>query len=239
MRSSPTHDFIEQILTDRAPSGFNANRSDADVLRVAIALRASRPDPVGPDQRFVDDLHHQLAAAARQPDGLPSSIATRPDREASRALTPAFLPSRRARRVPRRYAMVGKAAAALLLVGATVGTTTILEAGSSAPLAQTAAGNTGVRSGELLSASGRLVGRMYAYKGQSSWLFMNVHADNLTGVYTCEVQLANGTTLRIGTLTLRDGSGVYAHIVNIDIAQLRAGKLVAPNGATLATANLS
>jgi hypothetical protein len=238
MRSSPTNDFIEQILTDRSPLGFNANRSDADVLRVAIALRAG-PDPDGPNPCFVDDLHHRLAAVAHQPDGPLSSNATRPDRQTPRALTPACLPSRRARRVPLRYAMVSKAAAALLLVGATVGTTTILEAGPSAPLAQTAIANTGIRSGELLTAGGRLLGRMYAYKGQSSWLFMNVHAGNLTGVYTCEVQLVNGTTLRIGTLRLRDGSGVYAHIVNTDIAQLRAGKLVAPNGATLATANLS
>jgi hypothetical protein len=239
MRSNRTDDFIEQILTDRSPLGFNAKHSDADVLRVAIALRASRTNLDEPNQRFVDDLHHRLAASAYQPDSPLSSPATRPARETPRALARGLPPSHHGRRVPRRHALVGKAAAALLLVGATIGTTTILEAGSSAPLAQTAAANTGVRSGELLTAGGRLQGRMYAYQGQSSWLFMNVHADRLTGVYTCEVQLVNGTTVPIGTLTLRDGSGVYAHIVKIESDEIRAGKLVAPNGLTVATASLS
>jgi hypothetical protein len=237
VRNSPTEKFIEAILADRPPEGFTANRSDTEILRVAIALRAARPDADGPDDRFVDDLRRQLAAC--RPEEAAAPDATRPRRQERRSLIPTGSPSRRGRAVPRRYAMVGKAAAAVFLVGATIGTTTALESGSSAPVARTATAPAAVRSGELVSAAGRALGRMYAYSGQSSWLFMNVHAQDLTGVYTCEVRLVSGATVRVGTVTLTNGSGVFAHIVDIDTGQVRAGMLVSPNGSTLATAHFS
>jgi hypothetical protein len=237
VRNSPTERFIEAILADRPPESFTASRSDTDVLRVAIALRAARPGADRPGDGFVDDLRHQLAA--RRPEEAAGPDATRPPRLERRPLIPAGLASRRIRAVPRRYAIVSKAAAALLLVGATIGTTTAVESGSSAPVARTATAPAAVRSGELLSADGRPLGRMYAYSGQSSWLFMNVHAGDLTGDYTCEVQLVSGATVRVGKVTLQNGSGVFAHIVDIDTSQVRVGMLVSAEGSTLATADLS
>ena len=237
VRNRPTERFIEAILADRPPESFAANRSDSEILRVAIALRAARPDTDRPNDRFVEDLRHQLTASPTEDAALPE--VTSPHGRRRRSVISAGMRSRRSLAAPRRYAIVGKAAAALLLVGATIGTTTALETGSSAPVARTATARTGVRSGELVSADGRLLGRMYAYSGPSSWLFMNVHARDLSGVYTCEVQLVNGAIVRVGTVTLTNGSGVYAHVVNIDTGQVRVGMLVSADGSTLATANLS
>ena len=80
---------------------------------------------------------------------------------------------------------------------------------------------------------------MYVYKGASSSVFINLHSSGFAGVYTCELQLTNGTTVPVGTLALHDGSGVFVRIVRVDIDQLRAARLVTPAGATLATATFS
>jgi hypothetical protein len=80
---------------------------------------------------------------------------------------------------------------------------------------------------------------MQVYKGEPSWVFLNVHSSGVAGVYTCELQLADGTTVPVGTFALHDGSGVFVRIVKVDVGRLRGAKLVTPAGSTLATATFS
>jgi hypothetical protein len=80
---------------------------------------------------------------------------------------------------------------------------------------------------------------MYVYKGDASWVFMNVHTEGLAGIYTCELQLVNGTTIPVGSLVLQNGSGVFARIVRVDVAEVRAARLVTPTGTTIASATFS
>ena len=68
---------------------------------------------------------------------------------------------------------------------------------------------------------------------------MNVDASGANGTYTCELQLANGTTVPVGQFEVHDGVGEWAHTVGVDVNQIRTAKLVTPSGLTLATAKVS
>ncbi len=56
--------FVEAILADRPPERFSATLDDADLLRLAIELHASRSEKIRPHPQFVRDLGRQLAATA-------------------------------------------------------------------------------------------------------------------------------------------------------------------------------
>jgi hypothetical protein len=228
MRHSRADAFVDEILADRAPKSFRADPAQAEVLRVAIALRASRPGVDRPDDHFVDELHRRLSASA--------------DRHASNGNVTRMLPAPRTPRSKpvqirrRALAALGAAAAALLLVVGTIASTRAVQGHSPAPGVQSAAA---VRSGTLLTADGHSLGKMYVYKGKPSWVFLNVHDSTFAGVYTCEFQFVNGTTVPVGTLELHDGSGVFVRIVRVDVQQVRAARLVTATGSTLATATFS
>jgi len=136
-------------------------------------------------------------------------------------------------------AFVGTAAAALALVVCAVATTNAVEHRSPGPAVRPSGTAIQVRSGELLAANGRSLGRMYAYNGESSWVFLNMHTTGLAGVYTCELQLINGSTVRVGTFGFHNGSGVFVHVVRVDLGQLRAARIVTATGSPVATATFS
>ena len=133
---------------------------------------------------------------------------------------------------------VGKAAAAALLLASTFGAAHLVGGAAPARVAQPAAAGT-VRSGVLLAADGRPLGRAYAYSGSPSWVFMDVHGSGLRGLYTCELHLGNGTTLPAGVVTVYNGAGDWAHTVNIQVSQLRTATLVTPTGVSVASAAFS
>jgi hypothetical protein len=103
------------------------------------------------------------------------------------------------------------AAAALLLFAGTIGTMRAVKGHPQPPLVQNVATATEVRSGLLLTADGRPLGKMQVYKG----------------------------TVPVGSFPLHDGSGVFVRIVKVDVGRLRGAKLVTPAGSTLATATFS
>jgi hypothetical protein len=201
---------IEAILDDRRPKSFDASPDDAEVLRVAIALRAGRPGEGGPDEEFMDGLHRRLAAQAG--DRSFGDDQTGP-RQVARASTARGLrPSR-----PRR-ALLGAAAAAAALVGGTVAATNALEQPSRSTTTQAALGAS-VRFASLHGLGGRQVGQVYVHQGDPSWIFMTVHADGTIGTVMCELQLANGTTMPVGTAQIHDGKGQLAQSVRVDPGQ--------------------
>jgi hypothetical protein len=232
--------FVEAILADRPPKQFRAAPDDTEVLRVALELRAGRSEFAGPDPNFVEQLHRQLAATG--PDGariLPPPPRGRRRREPER-LTPwpdaGWRPSRTVRP---RFAALGKAAAAVALVASTFTATNLIGAHSPAPVAQQAPNANTVRSGDLLTAAGRPLGHAYAYSGNPSWVFMDVNTSDLNGMYTCELQLADGTTVTAGVVMVYDGTGDWAHTVTVQANQVQRATLVTSTGVTVATATFS
>ena len=91
----------------------------------------------------------------------------------------------------------------------------------------------------MLTADGRPLGRTYAYGGNPSWVFMDVTASGLSGIYTCELHLADGATVPAGVVVVYHGTGDWAHTVKVQASQIRGATLVASTGATVATATFS
>jgi hypothetical protein len=232
--------FVEAILADRPPKHFRAAPDDTEVLRVALELRAGRSEFAGPDPQFVEALHRRLAdTGAGGARILPLAARRRRRRERERVTPWPDAPSGPSRRVRPRFAAVGKAAAAVALVAGTFSVTSLIGAHSPAPIAQQAPNASTVRSGDLLTAAGRPVGRAYAYSGNPSWVFMDVHASGLNGTYTCELQLADGATVPAGVVMVYAGTGDWAHTVTVQASQVRRATLVSSTGATVATATFS
>ncbi len=146
--------------------------------------------------------------------------------------------AQRASPVRRRRTALAAAAAAAVLVGGTAAGVTLLEHNGSGGQAQVA-DQTTLRSGHFQAGDGRPVGQVYTYSGNPSWVFMNVDASGANGTYTCELQLANGTTVPVGQFEVHDGVGEWAHTVGVDVNQIKTAKLVTPSGLTLATAKVS
>ena len=215
--------FVEAILDDEPPKQFRASPDDVDLLRVALELRSSQAEFARPDPLFVEELHRRLAMTAAE------------DEE----LIP-LLPggSQASQKVPRRFVLIGKAAAAAALVAATFTATNLVGGHSPAPVAQKSTAST-VRSGVLLTADGRPLGYTYAYSGNPSWIFMDVKGSSLTGTYTCELHLADGATVPAGLVVVYNGTGDWAHTVRVQADQVRQATLVTAAGVTVASATLS
>ena len=241
MTDDAVETFVEAILGDQPPKEFSAASEDADILRVAIALRAGQTLFAGPDPEFIEDLHRQLAATARRGTSL-LPLPTIGQRRGKTKTEDEIRGSRLNPRpfVRRRFAALSKAAAAALLVAGTFTATNLLGGGHSPlPVARDAATATSVRSGELLSADGRLLGRTFAFAANPSWIFMDIQSSGLGGAYTCELQLTNGTTIPAGIVAVYNGSSDWAHSVKIDLSQLQRATLVTSTGATVASTTFS
>ena len=233
--------FIDDMLADRPPMSYRADPADTALLRTAVILRGSRPGLDEPDEEFVEQLHRRLAAAAVDEQNASLSLlptSGRPRRDLHAAT---FSPSRRARPrgMGRQLAFLGTAAAALALVVGAIATTNAVGHHSPGPVVGPGGTAIRIRSAELLAANGRSLGRMDAYNGESSWVFLNMHTTALAGVYTCELQLTNGSTVRVGTFGFHKGSGMIVHLVRVDLAQLQAVRIVTPTGSPVATATFS
>ena len=231
--------FVEAILTDQPPKRFPATREDAHVFRVALQLRLSQSRFSGPDSRFIEELHRRLATIANDNAcALPlSGSGWRSERE--RKGSWAQLSSRPGRSAPRRFGRAGKAAAAVVLMASTFTATNLVSRHLPATVAEHTSAAFAVRSGELLTADGRALGEAYAYNGNPGWVFMDVHASGLSGVYTCELLLADGTKLAAGAVNVHNGSGAGAYAVSFRDSQVRRATLLTSTGALVASAAFS
>jgi hypothetical protein len=227
--------FIEALVRDRRPKSFDADPGEAEMLRVAIALRAGRPGAGTPDERFVAELRRQLADDADVPF-------TAEEQVHARAASPVTVPSRpRSRRspaIPRRVGLVGIAAAAFVAVGASAVVTNAVDHSSRATTAQVAQSAT-LRFASLRTPAGQTVGQVYVHQGDPSWMFMSMHGRDTDTTLSCELHLANGTTMQVGTVQLHEGTGQLAHPVPLNVSQLRRAQLVTSTGAIVASATFS
>jgi hypothetical protein len=88
----------------------------------------------------------------------------------------------------------------------------------------------------LRAADGRPLGWAYAYRGNPSWVFMDVRGGSLSGLYICRLDLANGTEVPEGEVAVYQGTGDWGHTAAVDVSQLRQAELVTSSGTPVATA---
>jgi hypothetical protein len=204
--------FLDALSAGRRPRSFEADPEDAEMLRVAIALRAARPGDAKPDETFVAELHEQLA----------------------RDLSPSVQSNVRPLRMPRARAALIAVAAGVALVGGTFALTetsnTAQQAAIGVPHGQA------LRTATFEAPSGQVAGQIVLYHGHPSWVFMNVDVPNSNGSVKCELHLANGDVVAAGTVQLHDGSGVFAQSIQMDAGKARGATLYDSSGAVVASA---
>jgi hypothetical protein len=208
--------FIDAIATGRRPKRFRADPQDVGLLRAAIELRAARPGDAAPTAAFTEGLFRQLSAQASDDEMQIRSV-----------------PVRRA-----RMALVAAAAAAVLVAGTAVTTETLSHQSATRTAAQAPQG--AVRIGTFQSADGQVLGQVAAYRGERSWVFMNVDVPNYDGTITCMLQVDDGSTVAFGTFTVHDGIGQFSKAIgSVDVSHLRGAKLVSAAGTPVADATFA
>ena len=95
------------------------------------------------------------------------------------------------------------------------------------------------RTGMLLSAHHHRVGQIAVYRGDPSWVFINIEGSAYDGKAVCKLQAHNGATLASGTFEVDNGSGQFARALRVDVNRLRRAEIITQTGVTVATAIFS
>lgn len=206
--------FLDDLVAGRRPRGFQADAEESEVVRAAIALRSQRPGDAAPQESFISSLHEELSELS-SPVPAPNDPRTRWGRS--------------------RATLFG-VAAALALIGGTVGITEV----STQPTVQSATQvPQTLRTATFETAAGRVMGQIVVYQGHPSWVFMEVNAPYASGSMRCELHLVNGDVVAAGTVQVQGGRGQIARSIHMDAGQLRNATLTNNSGAVLASANFA
>jgi hypothetical protein len=205
--------FIDAVLSDRRPGRFKAGPIEANILRVAIAMRAARPGGGVPEERFVARLHQELALQVDGTDTAPARMV-----------------------VTRRARLMMGAAAAVTMLGGTVAATTTVDHALAAASASHATRGELLRMGTFESTGGRVVGQIVAYRGDPSWVFMSIRAPGMNGSLRCQIEMDNGQKAATGSFEIHNGVGEWARPISADVSRIRGATLASPTGSALATA---
>lgn len=136
---------------------------------------------------------------------------------------------------PRRW-IAAVAAAAALLSSAITGFAVYAAGGRDRDLARqyervvTAIGGKTLRAAVLRSIDGRVVGRVYAYQGKPSWLFLVVTDREGNGEFQIELEPIAGESIRLAKLRIEAGQGSWASTAAIDIDQLQSVRVIDATG---------
>jgi hypothetical protein len=209
--------FIDALVSGRRPGRFSAGPDDVEVLRTAIALRAARPGDAKPDEEFVSGLYEELASQARPQLG------------------------RNVRQVKfsRGRAVLVAAAASVVLVAGTAAATEALNQGRPAPVAVPAPHGQVLRTATFETPDHHAVGQIVAYRGNPSWVFMNVDVANYDGRIVCMLRSDRGSTVAAGAFELHDGVGQFSRTLRVDFGRLRGARLVTPGGSLVGSATFA
>jgi hypothetical protein len=217
MRSHRLTAYLDALVAGRRPGSLRADPEDAELLRTAIALRASQARDAAPDPAFVSALHQELAQQMDVP------------------VAPVVQPHQ----MGRRRAAVVSIAAGVALVGGTVAVTEAISQSSLAPAAVQAPRGSDIRTGTFNTLDSQVTGQVVAYNGTPSWVFMKVSVPNYNGKIICTLEGGAGSTLATGAFTLHNGVGDWSKTIHMDIGQLQGARLVTSTGTTVATASLT
>jgi hypothetical protein len=210
--------FLDALAAGRRPKRFRAQPEDAEMLRTAISLRAARPGEAAPTDAFVEGLFQQLAEQANS--------------QQRRELRP-VAPHRA------RIALLAAAAAAVLVAGTAVVTESLHHSAATSAAARVPQGSE-LRTGTFQTAAGQVLGQIVAYRGNPSWVFMNVDVPNYHGRIECMLQVDDGTTVAFGTFTVHHGIGQFSKAIGgVNVSRLRGAKLVNSTGSPVAAATFA
>ena len=92
------------------------------------------------------------------------------------------------------------------------------------------------RTATLLGAHSLGIGKIAFYRGEPSWVFMNLEGSAYDGRAVCRLRRPNGTTLVSGTFDVHNGSGQFARVLQLDIDEVGRAEIVTPTGVPVATA---
>jgi hypothetical protein len=209
--------FIDALVSGRRPGRFSADPDDVEVLRTAIALRAARPGDAKPDEEFVSGLYEELASKARTQ----------------------LAPNVRPLKFSRGRAVLVAAAASVVLVAGTAATTEALNQGRQAPVAVPAPHGQVLRTATFETPNHLAVGQIVAYRGNPSWVFMNVDVADYDGRIVCMLRSDSGSTVAAGAFELHDGVGQFSRTLRVDFGRLRGARLVTPGGSLVGSATFA
>lgn len=208
MRRRDAARYVDDLVRGRRPGPAQLEEGDADTIRTAIRLKAARSDEAEPRQEWMSQLHSELAGIHGGSAGVAGS------------------PS--GRRPRRTHNVLGIAAASVALVGATVAITSEAEHGSRHPGPTVTAA--------LHDGLNRPLGNLSLYRGHPSWVFLDVVDPGYSGPAMCQLQNGSGNVILTGTFELQHGQGDWARTIGIDPTAVRAARVIAPGGRTLAYA---
>ena len=140
----------------------------------------------------------------------------------------------------RRLRLAAVAAVGALAVGLGIGVTTELfdHGGRSTP--PFALHEPGVRTARFVPAPGEHVeGQVFTDADNPSWVFMTLHDNGSEEGYVCQLDLADGRSVKVGSFQLHHGRGSWGREVEVNISEIRTVRLVDPSGQTAATASLA
>jgi hypothetical protein len=207
--------FLDALASGRRPKRFRAQPDEADIARTAITLRAARPGEDAPDDAFVESLFQQLSEQAK-PEPTPQ-------------------PAMRHRA---RTALVAAGSAAVLIGGTAV--TTLSLQGPATSIASQVPHGSELRTGTFQTNDGQVSGQIVAYRGEPSWVFMNVSVPSYNGRIKCMLQVEDGATVAFGTFDVHSGTGQFSKSLgDVDVSKLRGAKLVTNTGAPVADATFA
>ncbi len=129
---------------------------------------------------------------------------------------------------------------ALLAVGVGVGTGWLARGAPQPAVSQSSFGTEPGGHAETASfvVGGRSVGSVTVYWGKTTWLFMSLNDGSWSGQARCQVSLAGGKTVSLGTFWLDDGYGAWGVTLAPGIGRIHSASVLS-GGAVLASADLA
>jgi hypothetical protein len=179
-------------------------------------MNAAGPKDRAPEEAFIEHLRQELDVQIYGTD--PSRVRS--------------VGSVRARLV------LGAAAVLGTLGGALVTTTSMEHALVTAPITKHSY-IPPLRMGTFESKDGHAIGGIVAYRGDPSWLLMDIRVPNLSGTLRCQIETDNGQIEVAGTFAVQNGVGDWARPIPVDIDRIRGATLVTSQGSALATASFT
>ncbi|MFF8992055.1 hypothetical protein ACF09H_19320 [Streptomyces sp. NPDC014983] len=92
------------------------------------------------------------------------------------------------------------------------------------------------------TAGGPSIGEVYAHPGSPGWIFVTVdlagHGTAYTGRVSCVLERSDGTTVRVGDFSVRDGRGHWGATAPVDPDSVSGARLTSADGTVLARARL-
>ena len=96
-----------------------------------------------------------------------------------------------------------------------------------------ALGGRTLRAAELRSNNGSVVGKVYAYQGRPSWVFVVLQDRDGTGHFQVELDPVSGDSIRLAGFELKAGRASWATTAAINVDDIQSVNIVDSTGASM------